>query len=257
MNITGTLILNTVTENEIIKYRLRNKYGLTINILENSSIYTIEYDGLQLNQVAGNPLEGGLNNIFLRVYNNETIVSYPLTGIQSNSRFQVNKKQAAWTGEILNYQIKYECLLTLNEDENLWYWTINLTYTGSGAISADLIYAQDIALTAKSAVRSNEMYTSHYIDHSVSNNEKHGYMVFSRQNSACNGQHPWLLQGCLAGAAGYLTDGYDFFGRSYKDTNIPETLNRKKLLNQNRQYEFAYTVLQSEKMKLTSGKTGT
>jgi cellobiose phosphorylase len=59
-----------------------------------------------------------------------------------------------------------------------------------------------------------------------------------------------MQQGSLTKAVGYSTDGFQFFGLSYKETNEPESLSRKTLANETYQYEFAYTALQSELLNL-------
>ena len=51
---------------------------------------------------------------------------------------------------------------------------------------------------------------------------------------------------------GYSTDGYQFFGRSFKQINTPEALGKRYLANEVYQYEFAYTALQTEAVQLTN-----
>ena len=120
---------------------------------------------------------------------------------------------------------------------------------GSDA-EVDVIYGQDLGLADKGAVRSNEAYMSQYIDHKVFQDEENGYVVCSRQNQPQSSGFPYIQQGSLHRAKSYSTDGFQFYGLSYKDTNEPQALTAESLANEVYQYEFAYTALQSEKVDL-------
>ena len=60
-----------------------------------------------------------------------------------------------------------------------------------------------------------------------------------------------MQQESLTKNVGYLTDGFQFFGLSNKETNKPEVLSNEKFPNEVYQYEFAYTALQSERVNLS------
>lgn len=114
----------------------------------------------------------------------------------------------------------------------------------------DVVYGQDVGLADPGAVRGNEAYLSQYIDHTVFEDDAKGYVVCSRQNQPQGGAFPYMRQGSLTKSVGYSTDGFQFFGLSYKETNQPESLTRPTLANETYQYEFAYTALQSEPLEL-------
>ncbi len=59
-----------------------------------------------------------------------------------------------------------------------------------------------------------------------------------------------MQQGSLTKAVGYSTDGFQFYGLSYKETNVPKALLQPSLANEIYQYEFAYAALQSEQVEL-------
>lgn len=103
----------------------------------------------------------------------------------------------------------------------MWFWDVKVE--GSNVL-LDVIYSQDVGIASPAAVTSNEAYLSQYIDHAVFEDEKYGYVVCSRQNQPQGGKFPYLQQGTLTGAAGYSTDGFQFFGLSYKETDKPEAL---------------------------------
>jgi len=87
-----------------------------------------------------------------------------------------------------------------------------------------VIYGQDIGNADAGTVRSNEAYLSQYIDRTVFEDELNGYVVCSRQNQPQGGAFPYIQQGSLTKAVSYSTDGFQFYGLSYKETNEPACL---------------------------------
>ncbi len=111
----------------------------------------------------------------------------------------------------------------------------------------DVIYGQDIGIAETESVYTNELYMFEYLGHTVFEG---GYVVCSRQNMPAINSFPFIQQGVVGTKAiHYSTDGLQFFGLSYKDTDIPEILS-SDLPDYNLQYEFAYTALQTEKITL-------
>ena len=203
------------------------------------------YQGdIQINQVCGNDIDGSLQNIYLRIFQNDgSIHFYPLMGIKSDSQLYENDKQIQWKG--IAEKVQYCVTFTL-VNESTWFWQVNLSGEGQ---DVDIIYGQDIGLASPGALRSNEAYVSQYVGHHILE-ENGGYIIASRQNQAQGSRHPYLQQGLLSRAQGFVTDGFQFFGKEYKATNQPESLKKEKLMNEVYQYEFAYTALQSQKITL-------
>ncbi|MBN8199777.1 GH36-type glycosyl hydrolase domain-containing protein [Bacillus sp. NTK034] len=219
---------------------------LSFTFLNSGDIFEIAHHSTMINQWLSNPIDGSLNNLFLRVHDDTGIRAFPLLGVKSQSRMRTADNQVVWEGEAGG--ISYQVTFTLTEKAT-WFWNIELH--GDGYL-ADVIYGQDLGLADKGAVRTNEAYMSQYIDHKVYNGTKNGYAVCSRQNQPTSGgRFPYIQQGSLTKSIGYSTDGFQFFGLSYKETDIPEALDRVSLANEIYQYEFAYTALQSEKIELT------
>ncbi|MDW2879524.1 MULTISPECIES: GH36-type glycosyl hydrolase domain-containing protein [Bacillaceae] len=217
---------------------------LSFTFLNSGDLYEIAHKSTMINQWLSNAIDGSLNNLFLRVHSGARIKAFPLLGVKSNSTVRTAGKQVFWGGEAGG--ISYKITFTLTENA-VWFWDIELS--GDGQL-ADVIYGQDLGLADKGAVRTNEAYMSQYIDHKVFNSSK-GYAICSRQNQPMSGgSFPYIQQGSLTKAAGYSTDGFQFFGLSYKETDVPEALGKESLANEIYQYEFAYTALQSEKIKL-------
>jgi len=218
--------------------------SLAFTFWNSGDLFLAENGRTMLNQFMLSPVDGSLNNLYLRIHRPGGIVHYPLLGIRSTSRFSYGDDYAVWEGKAGD--IGYRVLFAPTE-QGVWFWDI--TVQGSGDC-VDLLCGQDVGLADGGAVRSNEAYLSQYIDHTVFEDADKGCVVCSRQNQPQGGAFPYLQQGSLTSAVGYSTDGFQFFGLSYKETDVPESLLREHLASEVYQYEFAYTALQSEKVQL-------
>ncbi|MGB5945020.1 MAG: cellobiose phosphorylase, partial [Paenisporosarcina sp.] len=236
-----------MTVNTTKKYILHN--GETqVQFLPSGDVSNFSHKNLMVNQLIGNAIDGSLNNIFLRVFNNDKIDFYPLLGVKSTSTFSTSANKAKWSGTVQG--IQYEVIFHM-ANEQMWFWEVNLDGDG---LDVDLVYGQDVGIAHLNAIRSNEAYNAQYLDHAVFENDSTGFTVCTRQNQQQGDDFPYLQQGSFEKNVGYSTDGFQFFGLSYKETDIPEALTKSSLANETYQYEFAFTALQSKKMKLT-GKT--
>ncbi|RUT46281.1 cellobiose phosphorylase [Paenibacillus anaericanus] len=218
--------------------------SLTFEFLPSGDLYQANYGGTMINQWLSNSIDGSLNNIYLRIHDIEGIKAFPLLGVNSQSRVRKLDNRLVFEGEVAT--IRYQVMFTLVE-QGAWFWDVRVE---GRQRQVDLIYGQDIGIANVSAVRSNEAYLSQYIDHSVFEDQRIGYVVCSRQNQPQGGIFPYIQQGSLTRAVGYSTDGFQFYGLSYKETNKPECLTQDSLANEIYQYEFAYTALQSERIQL-------
>lgn len=218
--------------------------GLIFEFTKAGDIREIGHDSTMLNQVVTSPIDGSMNNLYLRLHREDGIQAIPLLGIQSESQVQFGDKRVVWTGTV--NEIRYVVTFTLMPN-HIWFWDVNVH--GSG-VTADVIYGQDLGLADRGAVRTNEAYMSQYIDHAVFQDENRGAIVCSRQNQPQKSGFPYMQQGSLTKAVGFSTDGFQFFGLSYKETDQPEILTQEFLSNEVYQYEYAYTALQSERVEL-------
>ncbi|UTE77387.1 GH36-type glycosyl hydrolase domain-containing protein [Rossellomorea sp. KS-H15a] len=217
---------------------------LQFEFLKTGDLFTVTHKQNMINQLMTNPIDGSLNNLYLRIHEAAGIHSIPLIGVKSSSNVQFAESQVKWTG---SYEtISYEVTFTLT-GKGIWFWDVRLDGTDS---DVDVIYGQDLGLADIGAVRSNEAYMSQYIDHKVFQDEKKGYVLCSRQNQPQSNGFPYVQQGSLGRTIGYSTDGFQFYGLTYKETNEPEALKSATLANEVYQYEFAYSALQSEKIPL-------
>jgi len=235
----------------MINLKNKDKYHLkagnmTASFLNSGDLYEMTNGTTMINQLRSNPIDGAVSNLYLRLYLQEGLQVYPLLGIQSDSKVKFSETQVTWEGKVAN--IKYTVTFTLT-DNSIWFWDIEIQ---GSEVEFDIIYGQDVGLATQGMIQSNEAYVSQYVGHSVFKTEDKGYIICSRQNQLQDGKFPYLQIGSLSKVKGFSTDGYQFFGLSYKESNLPEALYKESLANEVYQYEFAYIALQSEKFLLNN-----
>ncbi|WP_053373565.1 GH36-type glycosyl hydrolase domain-containing protein [Paenibacillus sp. FJAT-27812] len=217
---------------------------LTFDFLSSGDLAKAVHQGTMLNQVVASSVDGSLNNLYMRKHDAEGISYEPLLGIRSSSRMSAAGGRLLWEGTAFG-GISYRVLFTATK-QGIWFWDVTVDSNGSEA-KIDIIYGQDIGLADIGAVRTNEAYMSQYVDHKAFKDEKQGYVLCFRQNQPMQGgAFPYMQHGSLTGSAGYSTDGFQFFGLSYKETDVPEALGKPALANEVYQYEFGYAALQSQ-----------
>lgn len=222
--------------------------NLTFNFMNSGDIRDIQCGNTMLNQVISNSIDGSMNNIYVRMHQDSGIMVVPMLGILSQSRVSFGEARVMWEGEAegLSYKVVFTLLPT-----NVWFWDVTVQNEEGKAVTVDIIYAQDMGLADRGAVRTNEAYMSQYIDHKVFNDAARGYVVCSRQNQPQSTGFPYMQQGALLSkAVGFTTDGFQFYGLSYKETNQAEALTQPMLNNVVYQYEYAFTALQTERFEL-------
>lgn len=226
--------------NKIVTLEAKNT---KCEFLHTGDVYQFVNNDILINQRLGNAMDGSINNIYLRVYENGVKRAMPLLGIKSNSTFSYGENKVSWCGEELG--VKYKVTFTL-ADENIWFWSVELE--GNNKI-VDIIYGQDISISSKGATLTNELYMSQYLDNKILEGE-YGVVVGSRQNQSQGGLFPYLQQGSLnTEIEKFSTDAMQFFGKEYRLTNTPIAL-ENDLENRNYQFELSYTALQTKKISL-------
>ena len=219
-----------------IKSEQLNSGGLMINFLSSGDIFDISYEDRQINLIKGNQVDGSLMNIYLRIIEDDQIYFTKLIGKHSPSMFSLDKDQATYIGVFKS--VSYRVSLTLEQ----FKWNFRISLKSEKNVKVDLIYGQDVAIQSKSHVLSSEPYTVQYIDYKTFE-DQHGFTLCARQNQ---GASQYLQLGSVQKNIGYTTDGFQFFGLSYKETGIPKALLEPKLPSEIYQYEFSYFALQSD-----------
>ena len=199
---------------------IHNALGLSFAILDNGSIQHIEVDPIRISLKAATPYCPSGTNLYLRK-RTEPFEFTALLGPQSPSRFQVKPDaflaQGSWGG------VDYTCALQLSPTSRSWQWRVDMTYTGSEPVLLDLIYVQDVGLKSIGQGLVNQYYVSQYLERRVFEHPAHGSVVCCRQNLKESGGHPWLMVACQAAVAGSV-DGMQFYGKTYRESGIPEGL---------------------------------
>ncbi|VDG20810.1 1,2-beta-oligoglucan phosphorylase [Lactiplantibacillus mudanjiangensis] len=214
---------------------------LRFELLDNGAIGQILADGVMINQVVGNNLDGSMSNIYLRIKEDDQYFSQPLMGPHSTSKVNYSERSVSWSGRFKT--IRYRLRLLLND--TTWFWTVNVD--SETDIKADITYTQDLGLGMPEFVQSNEAFACQYLDHYVEQKNQQ-IVIASRQNQAQNGQYPYMQEGSLSPIKSFSTDGFQFFGSMFKQTQIPVGLLSADLENKNLQYECALTGLRTSEI---------
>lgn len=212
--------------------------GLSFEVLTSGDIYSIQYEWLTLNMYRATTLDGMMANIYLRITKGEDVYYTKLLGVDSPSEFQISNSQMIYRGCFMevNYTVHFKLI------EYTWFWEVELESDNKDLL-VELFYGQDVSLNSPHA---NQAYVCQYLDHRPYE-ENNAFHVITKQNEGA----PLLLQqGSLTPNISYATDGFDFFGKSYKLTNKIEALVKGNLPSRNYQYELAYISFQTPKRTL-------
>ncbi|MFZ4462533.1 MAG: GH36-type glycosyl hydrolase domain-containing protein [Bacteroidales bacterium] len=230
--------------------KLINSSGLSIDFLENGSLRFIEAEPIRISLKAATPYSTSGANIYLRK-RTKTNTYTALFGPESNCSFQITGKEfiasGLWSG------IAYNCVLRLSEKSKSWMWQIDLKNTTSESAEFDLIYVQDIGLKPMGNGLVNEYYVSQYLERLVLDDENFGSVICCRQNMKEKGGHPWLMMASKNGATSGSTDGMQFYGKTYRETGIPEALLADSL-GGNCAGESPVVALQEKPFRLDAGQ---
>ncbi|MEW6663976.1 MAG: hypothetical protein AB1512_01990 [Thermodesulfobacteriota bacterium] len=202
----------------VFPFRLEGPSGLSVQVNSNGSIRRMDCGDILLNLFLGTEMEGGPANLYLRRHD-PAIEVIPLLGPRGPSAFQFDRQGMTAAGEWRG--IHFHLRLVLAESAPAWFWHVSLKNSGSAAETIDLLYAQDLALAHYWAVRLNEYYTGHYVDHTALHHPKRGTVLCSRQNLSMGGRNPWSLIGALGRATGYATDALQVHGLAARAGRLP------------------------------------
>jgi cellobiose phosphorylase len=195
----------------------------------------------QVNLLKGNLIDGQVANLYLRKKTDSGYVFEKLLGIHSPSSWTIVQHQAIYQGQALG--VTYQVTLTVHERG----WTYDVLLQPNGTLDTyDLTYGQDVGIAHPGGITANESYTCQYIDHQVFKQDA-SIAVLSRQNQ---GDPMYLQVGSTGPIQSYCTDGFQFFGLSFKENFIPEAMLKPDLANENLQYEFAYLTFRTPAFQL-------
>ncbi|MGA6926490.1 MAG: hypothetical protein WBY88_12455, partial [Desulfosarcina sp.] len=235
---------------ENFPHLLQSPSGLKIEVNANGSIRRMDHGDILLNLFLGTEIEGGPANLYLR-HHGKSIESVPLIGPQCPGTVHVDERGMRIDGEWQG--IHFSVSLSLAQSTPAWFWHVRIENSLSTAEELDLIYAQDLALAHYGAVRINEYYTSHYVDHTPLSHPERGMVLASRQNLSMSGQHPWCVIGALGNGVGFASDALQFHGLATRAGQVPVGLS-EGLSTVRRQHEHSMSVIQDAVVQLGPGE---
>jgi 1,2-beta-oligoglucan phosphorylase len=134
-----------------------------------------------------------------------------------------------------------------------WQWSVEIKNKSKKEVELDLIYVQDVGLKTISDGLVNEYYVSQYLERLILEDKSYGSVICCRQNMKESDVHPWLMMACKNGAVAASTDGMQFYGKTFRETGIPEGLINDTLGGEYAG-ESSVVALQEKPFKLGSNK---
>lgn len=245
--------MNASPDPSLMPHVIRNQAGLRVEWNATGSIRRVHLHDTMVNLFPPNAWEAGPSQLLLRLYAPQLKDVLPLLGASF-----VCWQQEAWgaVGTALWYGLRIRIRLRLAEHAPVWFWHVDIENRGSTEVAFDLMFTQDLGLAHEGAVRMNECYVSHYIDHFPLRHETHGCCVASRQNQSMGGRFPAALVGSLGRAVSYATDALSVFGRGHRTHEVADYVSGG-LPGKKRQHEHSLVGVQEEKVFLAPGDHAT
>ncbi len=206
--------------------KIQNNSGLTVELLKNGAIKSIDAGPIRISLKAGSVYSDPGSNIYLR-RRGKTIEHHPLTGPGSDSMFRISQDTMRWDGEWSG--ISYACSLRLAASSLGWQWSVELNNQTGNEMELDLVCLQDAGLKPVNAGLINEYYVAQYLERRILQDGRFGAVACCRQNMKESTGNPWFMIACLNGAVAGSTDGMQFYGKTYRETGIPEALLKDRL----------------------------
>jgi len=200
---------------------LKNVFGLTFEFLENGSLKSIEVDPIRISLKAASPFSKPGTNLYLRKRTKPSAFG-ALLGPESNSLFKMADDAfiagGSWAG------LDYTCVLRLSEKSLSWWWSVDIKNLSDNPVELDLIYVQDVGLKPVNAGLINEYYVAQYLERRILEDKVFGAVACCRQNMKETTGHPWFMLACTNTAVAGCVDGMQFYGKTCRESGIPEGL---------------------------------
>ncbi|OWV70586.1 cellobiose phosphorylase [Rhizobium sp. R634] len=242
---------------ELGLFTIGNGSGLSISALPNGTLFAIEYaddkGSVQINQIQGSPLIGGIGRLYLRIGGPVPDV-VEIVGPRAAGSFGSDATSFSWSGK--TGDIGYKVRLELHPSETAWFWRVSLRHLKRGNIPVDLVLVQDLGLGDRGFLMNSEAYASQYVDHHIAEHETFGPVLMNRQNLKQSGaRNPWIVQGCLEGAAAYATDAIQLVQAKERRGDMLVGPFGTSLPSERRQQETACPAIQSKSFPVPASGT--
>jgi cellobiose phosphorylase len=200
---------------------LKNSLGLTFEFLSNGSLKSIEAHPIRISLKAATPFSKPGMNLYLRK-RKKPFEFTALLGPEGNSLFKMAGDafiaRGSWAG------LDYNCVVQLSKNSLTWQWSVDINNLSDNPVELDLIYVQDAGLKPVNAGLINEYYVSQYLERRILEDKTFGAVACCRQNMKESTGHPWFMMACKNTAVAGSVDGMQFYGKTYRETGIPEGL---------------------------------
>ncbi|HTY87695.1 MAG TPA: hypothetical protein VMB80_09550 [Candidatus Acidoferrum sp.] len=205
---------------------LRNSPGLAFEFLEHGAPKSIEAGPIRISLKAASPFSRPGTNLYLR-RRQRPFAFAALLGPEGNSRLAMTDDafvvRGRWAG------LEYTCGLRLAENSLSWCWSVDIKNLSDQPVELDLVYVQDAGLKPVNAGLINEYYVAQYLERRILVDKVFGAVACCRQNMKESTGHPWLMLACKNAAVAGSVDGMQFYGKTCRETGIPEGLQADKL----------------------------
>lgn len=240
---------------------------LSIALTATGDVSSIHLGDLQISQYLIGRHDAGVSGLWLRHHRANGIAAVPLIGARSHAGYTVEDNRAVWSGEGLgvHWRVTLSVAPRPQEADGVWQWSVWIwpnehseygeyrehSETDVRDGQWDIVSAQDLALAPTGQALSSEPYISQYVAFRTYRDTAMGAMLAARQTMACAPKLPLYVTAIAEGCAGYLTDGFDFYGRAARLGEDPAALRTADWSGQRiNQYEFSMACLQSSPRKL-------
>jgi cellobiose phosphorylase len=228
---------------------IKNSLGLCFDFLENGAIRSIEADPIRINLKAGTPFSRSGSNLYLRK-RTKHFEFIALLGPESNSRFKIEEDSFIAQGSRAG--LDYTCVLQLSKISLSWQWHVEITNVSDDPVELDLFYVQDAGLKTVTDGLINEYYVSQYLERRILEDKNYGSVICCRQNMKESAGNPWLMLACKNAAIAASVDGMQFYGKTFRETRIPEGLLADRLSGEY-SGESSVLALQENPFNLSAG----
>ena len=181
----------------------------------------MEVHPIRISLKAATPFSKPGTNLYLRK-RKKPFEFTALLGPEGNSLFKMAGDafiaRGSWAG------LDYTCVLQLSKNSLSWQWRVDIKNLSDNPVELDLIYVQDAGLKPVNAGLINEYYVSQYLERRILEDKIFGAVAFCRQNMKESTGHPWFMLACKNTAVSGSVDGMQFYGKTYRETGIPEGL---------------------------------
>ncbi|HEX2857274.1 MAG TPA: hypothetical protein VHO26_07320, partial [Propionibacteriaceae bacterium] len=238
-------------DQEVGLSELAGPFGTLLRVDAAGHVRDLMVGDLRVNLFRPGPHDQPIDGIWLRRRHGDTADAVHLTATATH--LSGSASGVVWSGTALG--VAWRARLSPTTSQAGWQWDVELEPLGGSAGQLfDLVLVQDVALAPPGAVRTNELYVSHYVTHELLRGPASDgdLVVASRQTMAEAPRLPLLLTHWVGGSRAASTDAFDLAGPTSRRTGMPAWLGLWDWPTRVRQYEHSQVALASAGFRLTA-----